>query len=265
MSSPPEDTSQDRARGLAAPVAPSVHDDLAAIFPAEPARDAPAARPRRERTSLPKAGGRRSAEGLAGLGAIVAAAAVGLAGGLLMAERPAKPPPIRLPAAPAAAAALSALPPLGGIDPGRGAALERAATPPSPAAAGLPQPLKVADPRTAAPRARPTAIRTVDRQGCGADRRCSHADLLAADARLRRAYHAATRAGVPNPVLADYRDRWARLRRRSTDEPARVVAGYGQMARELGRMAAAPVRARYRPRHEGPMERLGEQIASVLR
>jgi hypothetical protein len=30
-------------------------------------------------------------------------------------------------------------------------------------------------------------------------------------------------------------------------------------------MAAAPVRARYRPRHEGPMERLGEQIASVLR
>lgn len=63
--------------------------------------------------------------------------------------------------------------------------------------------------------------------------RASRADVLAADRRLRRAYDRAIRAGVPRPVLVDYRNRWNRLRRTTWDEPTQLVRGYDRLERGL--------------------------------
>lgn len=77
----------------------------------------------------------------------------------------------------------------------------------------------------------------------GADRDerawCSHRAVMAADDRLRRAYHTAERAGVSRPVLASYRDRWADLRHRAVSDPDEVVSGYSEMASDLSRMAGS--------------------------
>jgi hypothetical protein len=75
---------------------------------------------------------------------------------------------------------------------------------------------------------------------------CSHRAVMAADGRLREAWRTAQRAGVPPPVLAAYRDRWEGLRHRALSDPDEVVAGYGEMASDLSRMAVA--RRRVAPR-----------------
>jgi hypothetical protein len=75
--------------------------------------------------------------------------------------------------------------------------------------------------------------------------------VLAADARLRRAYRAAQRAGVSRPVLVSYRNRWAGLRGRATHDPGRVVRGYRQMASELEQLSRRGAIARASGEREG--------------
>jgi hypothetical protein len=103
------------------------------------------------------------------------------------------------------------------------------------------------------------------RHVCGADRHCDRREVLAADRRLRRAYAAAVKAGVARPVLVEYRDDWARLRRRAPREPARVVSGYGRMASALERPAQVQRTADERPlRRDDGWRHLGREIASLL-
>jgi hypothetical protein len=88
---------------------------------------------------------------------------------------------------------------------------------------------------------------------------------MAADARLRRAYAAAERAGVANAALADYRDEWSRLRRRAPRQPALVAARYRRMAAELNHMAARERVARAEPPRVGPWRRFRMQLAALWR
>ena len=46
------------------------------------------------------------------------------------------------------------------------------------------------------------------------------------------------RCPVSRSALIGYRNRWAALRRHSDDQPSRVIAGYGDMAADLNRLAA---------------------------
>lgn len=66
---------------------------------------------------------------------------------------------------------------------------------------------------------------------------CFHAQVMAADRRLRRAYARAGDAGVSRPAMVSYRNRWAALRRQAIRDPGRVIVGYGAMAAELSREA----------------------------
>ena len=120
------------------------------------------------------------------------------------------------------------------------------AAPPSMAApAAVPQAapsiLAVAEPVRIAPAAAPRLVRTTaPRLAVTACRhaRCTHAELLAADQRLRRAFSRAVDAGVPRAVLVDYRNRWASLRHDAVYRPNRVATGYGAMAGDLNRLAS---------------------------
>jgi hypothetical protein len=89
--------------------------------------------------------------------------------------------------------------------------------------------------------------------------------LMAADARLRRAYASAEQAGVAQPILVDYHDEWDDLRDRAAKEPSVVAARYGEMAKDLNRLAeqerAEPAEA---PR-PGPWRRLQMQLAALWR
>jgi hypothetical protein len=62
--------------------------------------------------------------------------------------------------------------------------------------------------------------------------------VVQADRHLRTVYESAFRRGVPHEVLTDYRDRWANLRERDTDDPARLIQNYGALAYDLGRETA---------------------------
>jgi hypothetical protein len=59
--------------------------------------------------------------------------------------------------------------------------------------------------------------------------------VIQADQHLRDVYDQAARRGVSQDVLVDYRRRWAGLRDQKSDDPARLIEGYGAMAYELGR------------------------------
>lgn len=61
--------------------------------------------------------------------------------------------------------------------------------------------------------------------------------VIQADRHLRNVYETAIRRGVPRAVLIDYRDRWADLRERDTDDPVRLIQSYGALAYDLGREA----------------------------
>lgn len=67
---------------------------------------------------------------------------------------------------------------------------------------------------------------------------CLAPDILAADQQLRSAYAAAIDAGVEPSIIASYRKRWSKLRRRSSDEPAYLIGSYGALAEDLDRLAA---------------------------
>jgi len=88
---------------------------------------------------------------------------------------------------------------------------------------------------------------------------------MAADARLRRAYASAVRAGVPRSVLVDYHDDWERLRHRAPRQPGLVAARYNQMAGDLNRMAGRRQVARTAPPRVGPWRSLRTELASLWR
>lgn len=186
-------------------LAGSVAHDLDHIFRAAPPAAAVPAAPKARilgGRSLPRKAARAS---LASLGALVAAGLVGLSIGAVVTRPPGPPsPPTTQAPAPAPAQAAPVI----------------VAQAPAPAPAKAePAPAKAAPARRARSGGR------------------SYADMMAADRRLRRAYERAIRAGVPRATLASYRSRWASLRRRSSDEPARLIAGYGSLASDLNRLA----------------------------
>jgi len=165
---------------------------------------------------------------LVSIAAIVAAALAGIVAGAatIRTVRPtpaptptpivlvAAAPPSQTAAGPPAAAPEAAAPP-------RAARSRLVATPPRPAAT------RVVAKRPRTVRAAPAAPIDI----CG--RTCSRAEIMTADQRLRSAYARAERAGVPRPVLASYRNRWAALRRGASDEPHRLVQGYVRLAVDL--------------------------------
>jgi hypothetical protein len=59
--------------------------------------------------------------------------------------------------------------------------------------------------------------------------------VLQADRHLQDVYQSAVRRGVPQGVLVDYRSRWAVVRDRDSEDPARLIQGYGALAYDLGR------------------------------
>jgi hypothetical protein len=59
--------------------------------------------------------------------------------------------------------------------------------------------------------------------------------VIQADRHLRAVYERAVRRGVSHAVLVDYRDRWADLRERNTEDPVRLIESYGALAYDLGR------------------------------
>jgi hypothetical protein len=244
---------------LAAPVARAVAEDLEAIFP----QDAPRPAAGRRRLKL-EAGRERDAarrrRGLerraASLGALVAAACLGLSAGALVARTGAplrSAPPSVSPGVPITVAQAS-LPSPGPLPEAP------AVPPPSPAVAPL-EAAQPADPSAAAADAAPAAPR--HGKPARTARHHGRSAVLAADARLRRAYASAERAGVAYAVLADYRDEWSRLRRRAPRQPVLVAARYRQMAGELNHMAARERTARAEPL--GPWRRFRTQLAALWR
>lgn len=169
----------------------------------------------------------------ASLGAVAAAALAGLAAGTLLVRSP-KPTPAPPAKAHPAALPVEIAPPVQ-TPQAADAALAHAAPPAhlvrAPAA-------RVQPVAKAAPRAR------VLHSG--------HASARAADRRLRAAYAHAIRAGVPRALLAEDHERWTSARRRFANDPARLVAAYDSLARDLDRAASGPPRSRRAhraPRH----------------
>lgn len=202
-----------------------VSTDLEAIFgTAAPSAGAAAARaPRRPvGGSAPPPRATR----LATLGGLAAAACLGLAGGAYITRTsthmgPAAEPSRAIPVE----VAQIAQPTPGPIDP-----LVTLDPQPQVTAALTPVVRKAHTPRphhAASPRIRKRE-----------DRCCASSDMWSADRRLRRAYSAAVRAGVPRPILVSYRDRWASVRRERAHQPRRLVEGYGRLASGLDRAAA---------------------------
>lgn len=232
-------------------VARAVAEDLEAIFPNAPPSSGGGRRLRLGGRVETAGEGRSRLEGrTAAVGAMIAAACVGVSAGALLTRGvgASRPPP---------AAA--------GVQVPRVASL-----------AAVPQPITVAQPiavsRPASPRAAAAKIHKVvaraparARRGRPAVCRGSGCSLMAADARLRRAYAAAVRADVPRSVLIDYRDSWERLRRRAPRQPGLVVARYNQMAGDLNRMAGRRRVARAAPPSAGPWRSLRTELASLWR
>ncbi|MDG2520292.1 hypothetical protein P7B02_01970 [Caulobacter segnis] len=107
----------------------------------------------------------------------------------------------------------------------------------------LETPAEVRVAKAAKPAARPSVKPVVQRvepraKGCPgrADgQSCSHADVMAADRGLRKAYARASKAGVPRATLVATRERWDDLRREAPDRPERLVSGYLALSGDLAR------------------------------
>jgi len=72
----------------------------------------------------------------------------------------------------------------------------------------------------------------------GGGEACSRTAVLAADARLRRAYDRAIAAGVSQSDLISYRDRWAAVRNHLADTPLELIMAYRGLEDRLNRVAA---------------------------
>lgn len=155
---------------------------------------------------------------IASLGAVAAAALIGLAAGTFVPSTPAQAPTAPAPSSP----------------------------PPVQAAMIAPLPSPIPAPAEAKPQPavetrqapdRPRATKAANKARACARARCSRSEVMDADHRLRNAYFRAVKAGVPRPVLVSYRDRWARLRVNAKHEPQRLVTGYRTLATGLTREA----------------------------
>jgi len=242
--------------GVAAPVAGSVAEDLAAIFPDAPPREGRRRLRLGRRSEAPLSAMGRGQGRATAVGALIAAACVGVSAGAFLARAPGSAGPApsvhsETPRAPGVIAA--SLPSPGPLAPDPLHA--RVAPAPAPAVDSV----RIHKASARAP-ARPRKVRAAVCRGS----RCA-SSVMAADARLRRAYAAAARAGVSSRVLADYRDSWARLRHRAPRQPGLVIARYDQMARELDGMAEGRRVAHAAPRARGPWRSLRTELASLWR
>jgi hypothetical protein len=263
----PSETSATRAPGPtagAAPVARAVAEDLEAIFPnAAPAQAGAGRRLRLGRGDAPVRGKTRAEGRTAAIGALVAAAFVGVSAGLLLARSPGKPAPAA--EAPRQLSLTSAtLPSPGPLAPGplhtpgpqpqpQPVIVRTELTAPAPAAAVRPRRISTQ------PARRPRPVRAACRGShCGSS-------VMAADGRLRRAYASAVQAGVPRGVLIDYRNQWERLRHRAPREPGLVATRYDDMAAQLNRAAGRHRVAHVAPRQAPPWRSLRTEFASLWR
>lgn len=209
---------------LSRAVAADMTDIFAGVRPASPAAGESVVR----RVS-PRGGSRFKP---ATVGALLAAGLVGVSAGAML-ERD---DPVVRQGAPVATAPIPA--PAKAPEPAP--APQPVAPGPAPAPviqASAPEPAPKADKAAATkPKAKPE--KTKPEKAKPRPARATRAEVLAADRRLRRAYDRAIRAGVPRPVLVDYRNRWNRLRRTTWNEPARLVRGYDRLERDLSQEAA---------------------------
>jgi hypothetical protein len=268
---------------VAAPVARAVAEDLEAIFPNAVLLPSRRMRLRRgpdgDLSPDAKGGGERRT---AVIGAIVAAAFVGVSAGVLL-------PHSRAPATPVEATASLPNPAPSALAPLQAAAPSLTRAPylvPTPVAS--PSPPQVASVRKA-PMHRATAhkasahmapahrisVHKVSAHKVSAHKVSAHKvsahkvsgskasrattrtravrtpSIMTADAQLRHAYAAAVRAGVSRQVLVDYRNAWERLRWRAPREPGLVAARYVEMAARLDRLAEHRHVAQAAPRGAG--------------
>jgi hypothetical protein len=269
---------------VAAPVARAVAEDLEAIFPNAVLLPSRRMRLRRgpdgDLSPDAKGGGERRT---AVIGAIVAAAFVGVSAGVLL-------PHGRAPATPVESAASLPNPAPPALAPLQAAAPSLAPAPyllPTPVAS--PSPPQVASVRKA-PMHRATAHKASAHMAPAhrasthkvsahkvsahkvSGRKASRATartrsvrtptIMTADAQLRHAYAAAVRAGVSRQVLVDYRNTWERLRWRAPRQPGLVAARYVEMAASLNRLAEHRHVAQAAPRGAGPHRTRRVQLAA---
>lgn len=181
------------------------------------------AQPARRRRR-PRDGDGSQTVSLTSIGAVLAAALVGIAGGSLLGRAQHARPAAAAPAAPSHPASLpiETLPPI---------------QPPQEIDAALSVP-QAADEAPAKPvvRARPTRthVRATHRLRA-AHACCSVAEVQAADRSLRAAYADAVRSGVPRGEIVAARNRWSAARRHAPHDPARVVASYHEITDDLNR------------------------------
>jgi hypothetical protein len=254
------DRPPEAGRGPAGEVARAVAEDLEAIFPTGPAA-APGGG-RLHLTERARNGPTVRREAAASLGALVAAACVGLSAGAVLAHHGAPTGSLSAaaPRAPPVVLANSSLPSPGPLP-------QTAPMAPPPAAPGVhtesgaPSEVHAGLRRASAQRAQPhrkTARQSATR--CRGVARCGGSAVAAADARLGRAYASAERAGVPQPVLTGYRNEWRYLRGRAPHDPNLVTVRYRQMAGDLERLSQ---HERIAP--TGPLERFRLQLATLWR
>lgn len=227
-------------------LADQVADDLAAVFGPEGLAVAASApgRARQIAMTAPRARGRTH---LSSIGALAAAALVGLSAGAYLTPRPSAAPTSNV-VAPVQTASIA--PVSRDLRPVVSALRRTVHAAPTPAelvaeeepvaqAAAKPKVVKTAraEPSRAVSKvkARPEAARIEGCPGRQDRRACSHADVMAADRGLRRAYARATKAGVPRPTLVAARKRWNDLLRAAPDRPERLVSGYLALSGDLAR------------------------------
>ena len=168
-----------------------------------------------------------AAAGLVGLGAgafmIHAPSPATPAHAAVQVSPPQAAPPIALAEASPAPAIVEPPP---AAKPARASPLKVPARPPPRAALAEAPPVRR---REAEPQAQPASC---ERNAAGVG--CRRA-VIQADQHLRAVYESAVRRGVPHAVLVDYRDRWADLRDRDTEDPVQLIESYGALAYDLGR------------------------------
>lgn len=287
-------------QGLAASLARAVSDDLEIIFPNASPRPG-GLRLRLARRSDPPRPATGRGEGRAVVvGALVAAAFVGVSAGALFSHGPGPARPVQ---AAASSPSLESI----AVDPSRTApvsdpTLVRAPVAVAPTPVAISAPIrtvkahkasvhKVAASRAAERRAsvrkvsghetaarqasvhkvstRKAAVRAPARTRTARAAACRSTacapSIYTADARLRESYTAAIAAKVPRGVLVDYRDEWEGLRHRAPDQSGLVAARYNDMAGELDRIAARRLAEGAAPRRSGSHHRLRTQLAELWR
>lgn len=222
MATPPDQRITDEIRSAA----PSVSTDMEEIFPdatRQPHRHVTGYRPASTVSSATPAGGRRSKISATTLGGLTAVVFAALSAGAVIFFRPDN----------------NLAPAYAGSTHANSTAIHAPASTPAapirltPVSGAPSHPVAAPSHRRVRARLAPQARGSHAILGTNP----SQADLLSADRRLRRAYIQAVSAGVPQPVLVEYRDRWADLRDEATWRPDRVAIGYNAMASDLTRMS----------------------------